>query len=533
MTATISAQALRERLLARSGELCFLDVREQGTYGRGHLLQAANLPLSHLELEIADRVPRLATPIVLCDGGAGLVDRAAAKLVQFGYTDITVLTGDHDAWRAAGFEIFEGVYVPSKAFGEFVEATYDTPRVTAEQLAGLKAQDRDLVILDSRPADEYQRMNIPDGINVPGAELVHRVFDLAPDPETLVVVNCAGRTRSIIGAQSLINAGIENPVVALENGTMGWSLAGLDLEHGQARVPPALSNVGRAKAQNAAAAVAKRFGIATIDRAQLDAWRDDQQDHTLYICDVRSPDEYLAGHLAGARNTPGGQLVQSTDSYIPTQGARVVLVDDDGVRATMTASWLIQMGRDNVHVLDPARGSDELESGPPAAAIPALEAIPPGYEIAAVSLGGLLPGRDVTIIDLADSRAYQAGHIPGAWFAIRANLADSLSRMPSAPLYVLTSPDGVLAQLALGELAAHAREPVKVLLGGTAAWREHGYPLTEGTENMADEPDDLWLAPYFRAAGDVEDAMKYYLTWETALPAQIARDGTADFKAFD
>ena len=96
-----------------------------------------------------------------------------------------------------------------------------------------------LVILDSRPYEEYHRMNIPGGIDAPGAELVYRVHDLAADPDTLVVVNCAGRTRSIIGAQSLINAGIPNKVVALKNGTMGWHLAGLELERGQTRAAAA------------------------------------------------------------------------------------------------------------------------------------------------------------------------------------------------------------------------------------------------------------------------------------------------------
>ena len=120
-----------------------------------------------------------------------------------------------------GFMLFEGVYVPSKAFGEFVEATWCTPHLSADELVRLRAEGRDVVVLDSRPMSEYRQMSIPGGIDVPGAELVHRVRDLAPDPDTLVVVNCAGRTRSIIGAQSLINAGIPNRVAALANGTMG------------------------------------------------------------------------------------------------------------------------------------------------------------------------------------------------------------------------------------------------------------------------------------------------------------------------
>ncbi len=67
---------------------------------------------------------------------------------------------------------------------------------------------------------------------------------------------------------------------------------------------------------------------------------------TLYRFDVRSPEEYAAGHSAGFISAPGGQLVQANDEWIGVRGARLVLFDDDGVRARMTASWLVQMGWD-------------------------------------------------------------------------------------------------------------------------------------------------------------------------------------------
>ncbi|MGH6918713.1 MAG: rhodanese-like domain-containing protein, partial [Geminicoccaceae bacterium] len=171
----------------------------------------------------------------------------------------------------------------------------------------------------------YRHMSIPGGIDVPGAELVHRVRDLAPDPDTLVVVNCAGRTRSIIGAQSLLNAGIANRVAALANGTMGWTLAGHELEQDQARVPPPLSETGRAWAQQAAARVAARFGVRTIDHATLARFCAQAEARTLFLCDVRAPDEYAAGHLParparrGAswsrRPTPGSARAMPESSW--------------------------------------------------------------------------------------------------------------------------------------------------------------------------------------------------------------------------
>src|SRR5205085_6968074 len=239
--ARVSAAALRAMLLDQD-ELGLIDVREERIFSDSHLLFARSLPLSRLELRMARLVPRRARRIVLVAAADGLAERAAKVLATAGYTDLHILTGGIAAWAAAGFELFSGVNVPSKAFGEFIEHQSGTPSIGAEELNALMQSGADMVVLDSRPFDEYSRVSIPTGVNVPGAELVLRVHDMAPKPDTRVVVNCAGRTRSIIGAQSLINAGVPNKVVALRNGTMGWSLAGLAPDAGQSRRAPSVSH---------------------------------------------------------------------------------------------------------------------------------------------------------------------------------------------------------------------------------------------------------------------------------------------------
>jgi len=332
-------------------EIAILDLREELIFSRGHLLHARSLPLSRLELRMARLVPRHGARIVLCDDADGLAERASATLVRHGYTNLYVLGGGVAAWASAGFELFSGVNVPSKGFGEFVEHENETPSISADELNRLMRKGTDLVVLDSRPLDEYMRMSIPTAINVPGAELVLHIHDLAPSPDTLVVVNCAGRTRSIIGAQSLIDAGVPNKVVALRNGTMGWNLAGLTCETGRSQRASAPSDDGMAWAKSAADRVARRFGAERIDRATLDQFRSEQGQRSLYLFDVRDPAEYAAGHVAGAVSAPGGQLVQATDHYVGTLGARIVLVDDKEVRAVMTASWLRRMGWKDVFVL--------------------------------------------------------------------------------------------------------------------------------------------------------------------------------------
>jgi rhodanese-related sulfurtransferase len=507
-------------MLGDGQELALIDLREELTFSQNHLLWARNVPLSRLELRFALLVPRKGTRIVLCDDNDGLTARAAAVLARAGYGDVSYLDGGVPAWEKAGFVTFSGVHVPSKAFGEFVEHDSGTPSVSAQELDAMMHDGSKLVVLDSRPFDEYARISIPSGINVPGAELVLRAREIAPSPDTTIVVNCAGRTRSIIGAQSLINAGIPNKVVALRNGTMGWHLAGLTCATGKADRAPQASDNTLAWAKKAAEGVARKFGVARVDRATLEAWRKDES-RTTYLFDVRDPDEYRAGHLPGAISAPGGQLVQATDSYAGTLGARIVVCDDKEVRALMTASWLKQMGWRDVYVLPEAGQKSEQETGEPKPALLGTSSDK------AVEASAALEIDDVTVIDLSTSPHYRRGHIPGAWFTIRARLDRALPKIAPTGEVILTSEDGVLASLAVVEAQALTKCPVHWLKGGNAAWAAAGFPLSTG-EKMADEPLDVWLKPYERP-NDNEAAMNAYLSWEVDLLERIKQDGTTRF----
>ena len=327
--------------------------------------------------------------------------------------------------------------------------------------------------------------------------------------------------------QSLINAGVANKVIALRNGTMGWSLAGQVCDAGKERRAPVLSESGLAAAREASARVARRFGVKHIDRATLEQWQAERAQRTLYLFDVRDPAEYVAGHVAGALSAPGGQLVQATDQYVGTLGARIVLVDDLDVRAVMTASWLLQMGWNDVYVLAEA-GS---EMGVPSTVVLGPAAAGPEIAISAAALVHLLAGDDATVIDLSLSRNFRKAHIPGAWFAIRSRLARALPKLRLRGTVVLTSEDGTVAALAAAEAQSLVDEPVRVLAGGNAAWTGAGHALVADESNMADDAVDLWLKPYERAS-NTENAMAEYLAWEVNLLPRIERDGTCHFRRF-
>lgn len=531
---TLSPAALRARLIDRL-ETLLIDLREEDPYAQGHPLWAANFPFGRLEIDVPRRIPRRDVVIVLYgedgfgpNGNRDLAPLAAARLKAWGYDAVYLLEGGLAAWVAAGFETFIDVNVPSKAFGELVEARRHTPLLPATEVARLIASDRPPVVLDARRFDEYATMSIPTGISVPGAELVLRVRELAPDPKTTVIVNCAGRTRSIIGTQSLINAGIPNPVAGLRNGTIGWLLAGLTLDHGADRSFGPASDQVRAQARIDARRVAQAAGVRRVALADLAAL--EVADRSVYRIDVRTAQEYAAGHLPGFIHVPGGQLVQETDHTVPVRGALIVLADDDGTRADMSASWLAQMGW-QVVVVDPVDPGLRSQTEAPA---PAASAAIPLPDVATLSPADLVlwlqdGAKRTAVIDVTTSANYVRGHIPGAWFALRAALGAALPQIGPADRYVLTCGSGLLARHAVADLAALTKAPVFLLQGGTAAWAAAGLPLTPGEENLASPRIDHYRRPY-EGTDAPRAAMEAYLEWEYGLVDQLGRDGTHFFK---
>jgi rhodanese-related sulfurtransferase len=531
MRPSITSSAQLTDALLDGAELAVLDAREQGVYFHSHLFHAASVPLSQLEIYMGPLVPRLDTRVVWCDDGfSGLALRAAERSMELGWTNVSVLDGGTTGWEDAGGELYSGVNVPSKAFGEYVEHTYGTPRIPAARLRAMIDGGENIVVLDSRPIGEFRNMSIPTGTDCPGAELVHRVKEMVTDPETVVVVNCAGRTRSIIGAQSLINAGLENRVVALENGTMGWELAGFDVERGRDVHAPDPSDNSRAWSEHAASSVGAKFGVVEIGRSTLAQWQGDAS-RTTYLLDVRTPGEFELGRLRGSRNAPGGQLVQATDEYVATRNSRIVLVDDNGVRATMTASWLRQLGWDDAVVLAGGLGTTELETGPVA-----RTSVGPAPTIKLAELAEQLadPEHDIAVLDVGTSLKYRKkGHIPGAWWGVRSRLDEARAAIGDVSKVVLASSDGQLAKLTVPDAqVAWPEAEIVALAAGNKGWRHADYEMESGFTRPTTDANDVWYKPYDHDDDVAEQHMQDYLTWEIALVEQLERDPTVNFPVF-
>jgi rhodanese-related sulfurtransferase len=286
--------------------------------------------------------------------------------------------------------------------------------------------------------------------------------------------------------------------------------------------------LGKAKA--CAKFLSKRFGVKKMDRATLKKLIKQSDHRTLYLLDVRLPEEFEAGHLSGSRNAPGGQLIQAMDEYVAVRNARIVLIDDTEVHATMTASWLIQMGWDEVYILEGGIAGVDRVQGPHRPQIPVFEE---GTTLTCQEVKALIDsGVHVAIVDLSSSIQYWQQHISGAWWGIRSRLPSDLSHLPSVEWIVLTSWDGKLAHLAYQDLKICLRDlNLRVLEGGTIAWIENGLPTTNGMVKTISPTEDAWINPY-RLEEKMEQFVRDYLKWETGLLEQIERDGDSNFRAF-
>ena len=512
--------------LSDGQEIALVDVRETGHYGDGHPFFAVSMPFRVFEKHLVERAPNPAVRLVLYDNADGIADLAAARAAEIGYTNITVMEGGAPAWKAAGYTLYEGTNVPSKTFGELLELKHHTPNLTAEQVADLNKTTPNHIIVDSRPYDEFSRFNIPGGICCHNGEVALRIGELVPDPETTIVVNCAGRTRSILGAETLRAFGVPNPVFALENGTQGWLLAGLQREEGATRSypdaptsPDALSAI-----QTKALACAERTGINTITAAEAKNWLADTS-RTTFLFDVRTEEEYQANGVPGSRHALGGQLVQATDEYIGVRGCRVILVDDEMVRAPMMANWLFQLGYE-VSILE---GGVSALQGVELPAVPsfdpkAVDAISPA---AAVAL------TDAVILDLRHVKAYRAGHIDGAAWAIRPLLGGL--KLPEGQTVILIAKDDVTAALAAQRLGELGVRSVRRLPGTEADWRAAGFDIVATPDDPpAAEVDEMLFYVHQRnVPNNSEAGARAYLEWEIGLVDQLDDQEKASYRLSD
>ena len=519
MPTTIFPQDL-DGLLKGSSPFALIDVRETGEYNNAHIPGASLIPRRDLESQMADAVPHRATPVVLCDDDARRATLAGATLEGLGYSDVSVLDGGINRWVTQEYPTEWGVNVPSKDFGEKVEVVHHVPEIDAVELQERIDSGEEIVILDTRTPEEYQRLCIPGGRSVPGAELALRITDITKEmsDDATVVINCAGRTRSIIGTRVLQRMGLPN-VVGLKNGTAGWSLAGYSLESGADRLElPDLSEEGIAAAEAYADRLAEEDGVQYIDADGLQALMARRADETVYLVDVRTTEEYAAGHISGFRWFAGGQAVQRSDEVAVVKNCPIVFCCDGRARATITASWYRQMGHEHVYALHGGTGEwqragNSLEQGH-------SRMQPLGMDEARSKVRMLSPSEvpsapDAVKVFVGTSQQFAEAHIPGSRWVPRGWLEAQISSVAAdkAVPVVVTCVDGIASTFAGATLSDEGYADVSVLEGGVNAWRQAGRDVERGLTGVMSTPADVVPAGTDRGYAD----MMNYLRWEEEL----------------
>jgi rhodanese-related sulfurtransferase len=514
MIKNVASEEIRKAVI-EAGIFALVDVREERFYGQGHILPAVNIPLSRIEIKLPILVPGKNTPLVFYDDGGDLAEIAANTAQVMGYSDIAILNNGLSGWKTGNYHLFSGTHVLGAALAETIDRADPVQKISASELSQMQNNGESVVVLDARPWDAFTDNHIPGGINCPLGELEYRFRDLVSDDKTPVVVNCAGRTRSILGAKSLLIAGVPNPVYSLDKGTWGWWSAGLKLASGSGPRADAISEKGRDWSFASAQLAARNAGVKEIDEETFARWKSEQNDISLYLLDVRLPGEFESGHLADAISAPGCQLIECSEDWIGVRNGRILLIDEDGVRARVVAHWLKKLGYPEVAVLS-------VDFKPEMNDLRHPVSIEHSNKYPTCLVDSI--NSDTLVLDLSPSTVFQRHHLPGALWFIRSHLKEIIDRIPHRQIVVMDDDEGQLARLVVEDLAKSGRKEVYLLDGDLESWRSSGGSIESGDNGMLTTKDDCY---YASPHSEIEKMRmkKAYMDWQSDIDLKIIDDG--------
>ncbi|MEZ4571896.1 MAG: rhodanese-like domain-containing protein [Thermomicrobiales bacterium] len=530
MPETIAIDQLKSMRETRTPH-ALIDVREKGEFVQRHIFHAVPIPRGVIELRVPQRIPDTEVPIIVYDEDGHRATLAAQRLESMGYSDVRTLEGGLNAWEESGGRTDYGTNVPGKDFGEKVAVQRKIPHLTPDEIVERQKRNERLIILDSRTREEYERNHVPGAFSAPGAELPRRIRTIIDAPENrdaTIVVNCAGRTRSILGADVLIRMGIENPVYALENGTMAWSMAGHDLESGEgADIDVASAPSARQIVEEFANRVAQEDNVQPLSVEDFKAMRNDGTLH--YALDARLPQEFAEGHIPCSVSLPGGQVALAADEIVAVNQAPIVFISESGMRAAITGSFARQIGYPNVMFLEGGieawtADGNELTTDEEDFEVPGLaDAVSATSSITPDDLARSKGDADPLIVDVKGSGDYALEHIEGSRWVPRGDLERRIGNYVDSKdqQIILTCNNGVRSALAAKTLQDDGYTNVKWLEGGLDAWKASGRDVVEGLDgadvSVREAKDDVEMigrvGPLARSRQDMID----YLEWEIAL----------------
>ena len=200
--------------------------------------------------------------------------------------------------------------------------------------------------------------------------------------------------------------------MSLKDGTMAWHLAGFEVVNGATRRPPDVS--GRVAGCDRGGGAGRRtLRHRRIDRATLALWRAEADGAPSTCSTCGRPRNMRPGISPGRARRRAASSCRKPTPISPTWNARVVLVDDNGVRATMTASWLKQMGWNDVAVLVADASAGDWMSGAARAARARARRRRASRPSSRPRCGTGWPPGNTAVVDLDTSRNYAQGPYSG------------------------------------------------------------------------------------------------------------------------
>ena len=522
---SVEPPALKALLASDTLHAC-IDVRERGEFAAAQIAGTSPVNRGALELRLPAMVPDRRVPVVVCCDDGRRSGLAAATLGRMGYDDVKVLEGGLDEWQRQGLPVRSGWGVHGKEYGERVAHGGEVTHVSAEELAARRKSGEDVVVVDVRSREEYLRGHVPDTYHIPGGNLLLDAPRLPLAEDTTLVVSCAGRTRGILGAKLLHDNGFTN-VYALENGVMGWFLAGGEIATGTGKEVPDTASANRsARIRAATEALA---GRVRVRRRALDDFRAvHESGDTSYLLDVRLPEEYEAGHIPRSISLPLGQTALAHENFLAVRTAPVLVVSDDDLRPVWAAALLHDLGFRDVAILDGGlrewqAGGLALEHGNPQPAVFGLDDARAGTTFIDPPELHAFVESSALALDVRSIGEYGFAHIPGTRWLPRGRLELDIERTApdkARPL-ALVCDNGVRSTLAGHTLRQLGYGDVRVLRGGSRAWQDGGRSLVDGLEGTGvsteDAQADFGHSVWTGALGKSREDMERYLSWEIDL----------------
>ncbi|MBL6595952.1 MAG: hypothetical protein ISP43_03865 [Candidatus Puniceispirillum sp.] len=473
-----------------------IDCRERRDYVAGHWFGSTNIPLSLFSQRLRFLFKAPDFPVHFLDWQDAESAEAIHQLTAFGFTDITCHKTEKPAEMRRGF--VKGEYVWSKAFGEVVAHEIDLPEVTPQQYL---ADYQDAQLFDVRPTAEYQDFTLPNSYSLPNSLLLANISALKSTGK-ISLLHCAGRTRSIIGAFTLMASGYDGPFAVFRGGTQAWQLDGYEREHNANRLFAADH-----EATDAVAGFLRRWQIpsARVSADAIAAYADTKQSGLLFdVSDDAATGQPLAH---GIIKISGTNLIQQTDRSIARYHVPVTLFDQgSGSRAAFAAFWLRAMGFfvSIVYLDAPLKPVDTVN--------PAINHSGITHHLAAITDLDQWQKDAVPLYDFRPSTAFKTGHIANSqWQNISAILGQKPAATPVAIIAACPETGSIIQDC----LDRHGWQ-----IAGLYVWNASDIApqrLATGGLDLPLDESALFAGRHHGVLTDAHD----YLAWEENLPAEI------------